>query len=51
MRSRLRIDTYGKPDGWVMTLEASVNGEVWRKQIDCGVRPEWSTAWAVPPSP
>jgi len=51
MRSRLRIDTYGKPDGWVMTLEASVDGTVWRKQIDCGVRPEWSTAWAVPPLP
>jgi hypothetical protein len=51
MRSRLRIDTYGKPDGWTMTLEASINGEVWQRSIDCGVNPSRSTAWAVPPLP
>jgi len=51
MRSRMRIDTYGKPDGWIMTLEASVDGTVWRKQIDCGVRPEWSGEWHIDATP
>lgn len=51
MRSRMRIDTYGKPDGWMMTLEASVDGTVWRKQIDCGVRPEWSGEWHIDATP
>jgi hypothetical protein len=51
MRSRMRIDTYGKPDGWTMTLQASIDGEVWQRSIDCGVNTSRSTAWAVPPSP
>lgn len=45
MRSRMRIDTYGKPDGWMMTLEASVDGVVWRRVIDCGVTPNRSSDW------
>jgi hypothetical protein len=50
MRSRLRIDTYGKPDGWTVTLEAVIDGEVWTRAIDCGVDPTRSVAWrAVPP--
>jgi hypothetical protein len=52
MRSRMRIDTYGKPDGWTMTLEASIGGEVWTRSIDCGVDASRSSAWAVvPPAP
>ena len=52
MRSRMRIDTYGKPDGWTMTLQASIDGEVWQRSIDCGVDPSRSAAWAVlPPLP
>jgi hypothetical protein len=51
MRSRMRIDTYGKPDGWTMTLQASVNGEVWQRSIDCGVNSIRSTAWVVPSLP
>jgi hypothetical protein len=47
----MRIDTYGKPDGWTMTLQASIDGEVWQRSIDCGVNTSRSTAWAVPPSP
>lgn len=52
MRSRMRIDTYGKPDGWTVTLQASIDGEVWQRSIDCGVDPSRSAAWAVlPPAP
>jgi hypothetical protein len=52
MRSRMRIDTYGKPDGWTVTLQASINGETWSRSVDCGVDPNRSTPWAVePPSP
>ena len=47
MRSRLRIDTYGKPDGWTMTLQASIDGELWHRSIDCGVDPSRSEAWHV----
>lgn len=47
MRSRMRIDTYGKPDGWTMTLQASIDGKVWQRSIDCGVNPSRSAAWAV----
>jgi len=51
MRSRMRIDTYGKPDGWTMTLQASIDGEVWTRSIDCGTDPDRSVAWhAVPPA-
>lgn len=46
MRSRMRIDTYGKPDGWTMTLEASIDGAVWSRSIDCGNDASRSTAWA-----
>jgi hypothetical protein len=35
MRCRLSVDTYGKPDGWTLRLEASVSGVVWQKFIDC----------------
>jgi hypothetical protein len=48
MRSRMRIDTYGKPDGWTVTLEASIDGEVWQRSVDCGVDPSRSAAWAMP---
>ena len=52
MRSRMRIDTYGKPDGWTMTLQASIGGVVWQRSIDCGVDPSRSSAWAtLPPAP
>lgn len=52
MRSRMRIDTYGKPAGWTMTLQAEIDGEVWQRSIDCGVDPSRSAAWAVlPPAP
>jgi hypothetical protein len=52
MRSRMRIDTYGKPDGWTVTLQASIDGEVWQRSIDCGTDPSRSAAWSVlPPSP
>jgi hypothetical protein len=52
MRSRLRIDTYGKPDGWAITLEAMIDGKVWRRSIDCGVDPSRSSGWAaLPPAP
>ena len=52
MRSRMRIDTYGKPDGWTMTLEAMIDGQVWTRSIDSGVDESRSQAWAVvPPAP
>jgi len=53
MRSRMRIDTYGKPDGWAMTLQAMIDGEVWMRSIDSGVDPSRNAAWAVvqPPPP
>ena len=52
MRSRIRIDTYGKPDGWVITLEASIDGEVWQRSIDCGLDESRSSEWAaLPPAP
>ena len=52
MRSRMRIDTYGKPDGWTLTLQASIDGEVWSRSIDCGTDPSRSMPWATEsPSP
>jgi hypothetical protein len=52
MRSRMRIDTYGKPDGWTVTLQAEIDGEVWQRSIDCGVDPSRSSDWAaLPPAP
>jgi hypothetical protein len=52
MRSRMRIDTYGKPDGWTITLEAMIDGKAWRRSIDCGVDPSRSSGWAaLPPAP
>jgi hypothetical protein len=47
MRSRMRIDTYGKPDGWTMTLQAEIDGEVWQRSVDCGTDPSRNAAWAV----
>jgi hypothetical protein len=52
MRSRMRIDTYGKPDGWTVTLQAEIDGEVWQRSIDCGTDPNRNAEWAVlPPAP
>jgi hypothetical protein len=52
MRSRMRIDTYGKPDGWTVTLQASINGDTWSRSVDCGTDPSRSKPWAEePPSP
>jgi hypothetical protein len=52
MRSRMRIDTYGKPDGWTVTLQAEIAGEVWQRSIDCGTDASRNAAWAVlPPAP
>lgn len=45
MRSRMRIDTYGKPDGWTMTLEAVVDGIVWSRSVDCGVDANRTVQW------
>lgn len=47
MRSRMRIDTYGKPDGWTVTLQASIDGELWQRSIDCGTDPSRNAGWAV----
>jgi hypothetical protein len=49
MRSRMRIDTYGKPDGWTLTLEADIDGTLWQRSIDCGTDPSRSTEWAEQP--
>lgn len=49
MRSRMRIDTYGKPDGWTVTLQASIEGEVWHRSVDCGTDASRSAAWALLP--
>jgi hypothetical protein len=49
MRSRMRIDTYGKPDGWTATLQVSIDGEVWQRSIDCGVDASRSNGWALLP--
>jgi len=53
MRSRMKIDTYGKPDGWTMTLEAMIDGDLWARSIDCGVDESRSRPWAMilPPMP
>jgi hypothetical protein len=52
MRSRMRIDTYGKPDGWTLTLEAEIDGALWQRSIDCDTDPSRSQPWAVEsPSP
>jgi hypothetical protein len=51
MRSRMRIDTYGKPDGWTMTLQAEIGGEVWERSIDCGTDQNRSAAWHVAAQP
>lgn len=50
MRSRMRIDTYGQPAGWTMTLEANIGSKLWAKSVDCGVDQSRSAVWAeVPP--
>ena len=52
MRSRMRIDTYGKPDGWTVTLQARIDGEVLQRSVDCGTDASRSAEWAVlPPAP
>lgn len=45
MRSRMRIDTYGKPDGWTMTLEAVIDGALWGRSVDCGVDASRHAPW------
>jgi hypothetical protein len=50
MRSRMRVDTYGKPDGWTMILEATIDGEVWTRSIDCGTDESRTTPWHVIPA-
>lgn len=50
MRSRMRIDTYGKPDGWTMTLQAVIDGQVWQRSIDCGADASRASAWAALPT-
>lgn len=45
MRSRMRIDTYGKPDGWTMTLEARIDGTAWIRSIDCGMDASRTINW------
>lgn len=45
MRSRFKIDTYGDPDGWVMTLQTSDNGSTVSRIIDCGTDPTRTQAW------
>lgn len=51
MRSRMKIDTYGQPAGWTMTLEAMIDGDLWTRSIDCGVDESRSQPWTliVPP--
>jgi hypothetical protein len=54
MRSRMRIDTYGKPDGWTVTMQSMIGGELWERCIDSGVDARRSRPWAVvvePPAP
>jgi hypothetical protein len=45
MRSRMRINTYGKPDGWTMTLQAIIDGGLWERSIDSGTDPSRSSDW------
>jgi hypothetical protein len=47
MRSRFKIDTYGQPAGWTMTLEAVIDGVLWSRSVDCGVDDSRSTEWHV----
>lgn len=51
MRSRMRIDTYGKPDGWTMTLEAVIGGRLWSRSVDCGVDAGRNVPWHAVASP
>lgn len=50
MRSRMRINTYGKPDGWVMVLEYADEGVVFSRSIDCGHDASRSAAWQEMPT-
>jgi hypothetical protein len=45
MRSRMKIDTYGKPDGWTMTLQTTIDGGLWERAIDNGTDPSRSSEW------
>ena len=51
MRSRMRIDTYGKPDGWTLTLQAIIDGVTWIRCIDCGVDASRNASWHVAETP
>jgi hypothetical protein len=39
--------TYGKPDGWTLTMQAIIEGELWECCVDCGVDASRSRPWAV----
>jgi hypothetical protein len=41
----MRIDTYGKPDGWTMTLQTTIDGGLWERAIDSGTDPSRSSDW------
>jgi len=41
----VKIDTYGKPDGWTMTLQATIDGGLWERAIDNGTDPSRSSDW------
>jgi hypothetical protein len=45
MRSRMKIDTYGEPEGWTMTLQAMIDGALWERSIDCGTDLSRSSEW------
>jgi hypothetical protein len=47
MRSRMRINTYGQPDGWTITLQAIIDGELWERAIDSGTDPSRSSDWRL----
>jgi hypothetical protein len=49
MRSRMKIDNYGKPDGWIMTLETVIDGVTWTKCIDCGTDVSRNQGWKDKP--
>jgi hypothetical protein len=45
----MRIDTYGKPDGWTLTLQAQIEGSLWQRSIDCGTDSSRSKPWTEEP--
>lgn len=47
MRSRFKIDTYGKPDGWSLTLQTKDGELVFHRIVDCGVDSSRNVPWTV----